>query len=329
MVPPPDACEPTAPLRLHQFTALAPGPRLLVTAAVHGNETCGTQALARLIPALDAGTLRLRRGQLTLLPIANPLAYARGQREGERNLNRQLVPTSTPRCYEDHVANRLCPLFAAHDVLLDLHSFQAEGTPFVMLGPRDNMGPLEPFAHEAAETRLALALGTPRLVEGWLATYARGLARRGAPPEDIVQAIGTTEAMRRAGGYGVTLECGQHADPKAVALAHAAVLRALAVLGMLAPEEAPALPADHAQAALLQMREVVERRHPGDRFARPWRHFDAVHAGETIGWRHDGTPVTAPGEGCLIFPDAGAAVGTDWFYWACPGDRPLQDLACP
>ena len=329
MVPPQDALALTAPLRLHQFTALAPGPRLLVTAAVHGNETCGTQALARLIPAFDNGALRLQRGQLTLLPVTNPLAYDRGQREGERNLNRQLVPTCAPRFYEDHLANRLCPLFAAHDVLLDLHSFQAEGSPFVMLGPRDNAGALEPFTHEAAETRLALALGPSRLVEGWLATYARGLARRGAPPEDIVQAIGTTEAMRRTGGYGVTLECGQHTDPNAVALAHAAVLRALAVLGMLAPEDAPALPPDRPRATLMQMQEVVERRHPGDRFARPWRHFDAVRAGETVGWRHDGTPVPAPGDGCLIFPDARAAVGTDWFYWASPGDRRLADLACP
>ncbi len=317
---------PQGHLRLHQYLALAPGPRLLVTAAVHGNETCGTRALARLVRALDDGTLRLLRGQLTLLPVTNPLAFARGERQGERNLNRQLQPTGTPRTYEDRVANVLCPLLAAHEVLLDLHSFRAAGSPFVMLGPRDNDGPLEPFAHEAAETRLALALGAPRIVEGWLATYARGLARRGAPAEDIDQAVGTTEAMRRAGGYGVTLECGPHDDPAAVDVAEGAVRRALALLGMIAPDEAP--PASAVEPDWLQMQEVVDRLHPDDRFERPWRHFDAVRAGELIGRRHDGTAVLAPGDGCLVFPDAAAAVGTDWFYWARSSDRAPRS-ACP
>ncbi|HLO94937.1 MAG TPA: autotransporter domain-containing protein, partial [Burkholderiaceae bacterium] len=210
---------PLGHLRLHQYLALEPGPRLLVTAAVHGNEHCGARALSRLVDELDTGALILRRGQLTLLPIANPLAWQRRQRQGERNLNRRLMPAPQPRSYEDRVGNVLCPLLAAHEVLLDLHSFQGEGEPFVMLGPRDNQGPLEPFAHAQAEARLARSLGAPRIVEGWMRCYARALARRGldeaAMAQAIDQAIGTTEAMRRAGGYGVTLECGQHADPTA------------------------------------------------------------------------------------------------------------------
>lgn len=233
-----------------------------------------------------------------------------------------MVPVAAPSCYEDRITNALQPLRSSHDALLDLHSFQADGAPFALLGPRNNEGPLEPFAHEAAETRLALALGTTHIVEGWLSTYARGLERRGAPPEDIVQAIGNTEAMRRAGAYAVTLECGQHADPASVDFAHAAVLRALASLGMIAETEAPSRPA-HAP-RWLQMLEVVDRLHPQDRFDRPWRHFDAVRAGDCVGWRHDGTAVLAPGDGCLIFPDPLAAVGTDWFYWARESDRSPQ-----
>ncbi|XLM20406.1 succinylglutamate desuccinylase/aspartoacylase family protein, partial [Chromobacterium piscinae] len=62
-------------------------------------------------------------GRLTLVPVANPLAYRLGQRGGERNLNRNLAPNPSPQDYEDHVANWLCPLLAEHDVLLDLHSF--------------------------------------------------------------------------------------------------------------------------------------------------------------------------------------------------------------
>ncbi|MEO3714072.1 succinylglutamate desuccinylase/aspartoacylase domain-containing protein [Roseateles flavus] len=319
-LPPPESV-PLGHLRLHQYLALEPGPRLLVTAAVHGNETCGAQALSRLMDDLDTGALPLRRGQLTLLPVTNPLAYQRRQRQGERNLNRQLMPSPQPANHEDRIATALCPLLAAHEVLLDLHSFQGEGEPFVMLGPPDNSGPLEPFAHAAAEARLARALGAPRIVEGWMRCYARGLAQRGADPAGIAQAIGTTEAMRRAGGYGVTLECGQHADPAAVGVAFRAVRRALALLDMIDPGEAEAPPSPAPE--LLEMLEVFDRQHPQDRFARAWRNFEAVSAGECIGWRHDGQAVRAPGDGRLVFPDEKAAVGTEWVFWARASERPV------
>ena len=79
-------------------------------------------------------------GSVSFVPVANPLAYAHGRRAGDRNLNRALQPTDAPREFEDHVANWLCPLLAAHEVLLDLHSFHGGGQPFVMVGPRDNAG---------------------------------------------------------------------------------------------------------------------------------------------------------------------------------------------
>ncbi len=310
---------PLGHLRLHQYLALEPGPRLLVTAAVHGNETCGTRALRRLVQALDNGTLPLLRGQLSLLPVTNPLAFERGRRQGDRNLNRRLMPVQPPLLYEDRIANQLCPLLASHEVLLDLHSFQGEGRPFVMLGPRDNSGPLEPFAHAEAEARLAKALGAPRIVEGWLSCYARGLDQRGADPAGIVQAIGSTEAMRQRGGYGVTLECGQHQDPRAADFAYAAVLRALACLGMTEAAPFPAAAPPEAW----QLVDVIDRHHPQDRFTKAWRNFDVVTQGTCIGWRQDGQAILAPSRGCLVFPDDAAQPGTEWFFWAQPSDRPL------
>ncbi|MFX5656441.1 succinylglutamate desuccinylase/aspartoacylase family protein, partial [Acinetobacter baumannii] len=60
-------------LRRLQYAAFTPGPRLLILGAVHGNETCGTQAITRLQRELDSGQLRLQRGLLTLVPVTNPL----------------------------------------------------------------------------------------------------------------------------------------------------------------------------------------------------------------------------------------------------------------
>ncbi len=65
----------TAHLQAHQYRGFMPGPRLIVTGAVHGNETCGTRAIERVIDELARGELRIVRGQVTFVPVCNPLAY--------------------------------------------------------------------------------------------------------------------------------------------------------------------------------------------------------------------------------------------------------------
>lgn len=302
------------------YSSPNPGPRLILLGAVHGNEVCGALALRRLQVALDGGQIRLLRGSVTLVPVSNPLAFAHGQRCGDRNLNRNLYPTLVPRDFEDHIANWLCPLLAQHDVLLDLHSFHTPGEAFCMLGPLDNSGALEPFAHARDEERLARCLGVQRFVDGWLDTYARGVERRrrqgvGAEREqDARYGVGTTEYMRSVGGYGLTLECGQHADPAAPELAWRAVLNALACLGLIEQANPELLPAD--QAEMLRLFDVVDKQHDDDRFARDWASFDAVPAGEVIGQRHDGSVLKAECDARIVFPNPGAAAGQEWFYLA-------------
>jgi uncharacterized protein len=312
-------------LRAHQFAGLAAaGPKLIVLGAVHGNETCGTRAIARVLAELDSGALPIERGLLTLVPVANPLAYEKGQRRGERNLNRRLQPSVAAMEFEDHVANVLCSWLAAHDVLLDLHSFASPGRPFVMRGPADNEGALEPFAHAAAEGRLATHLGPTRIVEGWMTAYAQGATRRRerglTDDADPSYGVGTTEYMRAQGGYGVTLECGQHDDPAATDVAYHAIRQAIALLGLAEIALAPP-PAEFER---LRLTEVVDRQHEADRFIRPWRSFDVVHAGEHVGERHDGTPVIAQADGHIVFPDTQALPGHEWFYFAQPSERSLS-----
>ena len=64
-------------LRIHTVASLNAGPRLLVLGGVHGDETCGSAGIDRVLAELDAGTLQLLRGQLTLVPVANPLEIGR------------------------------------------------------------------------------------------------------------------------------------------------------------------------------------------------------------------------------------------------------------
>lgn len=315
---------PLLPFKSVRYAGPAAGPRLIVTGAVHGNETCGTVGIGRVMAELDAGTLRIARGALTLVPVCNALAYQRGTREGDRNLNRALGPTDTPRQFEDHVANWLCPLLAAHEVLLDLHSFRSAGEAFVFVGPEDNAGEVEPFAQAAREAALARVLGVGRAVDGWLTTYARGVQRRRAAAGAQADAlelhprfgVGTTEYMRSQGGCALTLECGPHDDPQAPEVAYRAIRRTLAHLG-LTDEPAPV----PASLESLSLYEVVDRHDAGDRFAREWQGFDAVAAGELVGTRADGTPVRAADAGRLVFPDPGARPGGAWFYLARTGSR--------
>ncbi len=316
---------PPTSLRLHQYGGPTPGPRLIVLGAVHGNETCGTRAIEQVVAQFDDGRLSLRKGLLSLVPITNPLAYALGQRQGDRNLNRNLRPNADPQDFEDRIANVLCPWLAAHDVLLDLHSFHTGGQPFGLLGPLDNQGADEPFALAAQEERLAAHLGPSRLVEGWMQAYGRGVRRRReqvgrvgpANLLDIDYGVGTTEYMRRCGGYGVTLECGQHDDPLAPAVALHAILQTLSLLGMIDR----ALEPPNAVPDALNLVDVIDREAEGDRFVRDWASFDPVGAGELIGLRSDGREVRAPDAGFVVFPNPRSLPGNEWFYFAVRSQR--------
>jgi len=314
-----------------QFTAIAPGPRLIVTGAVHGNETCGTVAIRRVLDDIEHGRITLMAGQVTFVPVTNPLAHERRQRQGDRNLNRKLAPTDDPREFEDHVANWLCPLLARHDVLLDLHSFHTAGEPFAMVGPENNAGTLEPFSHAEREEALAVRLGVRRIVDGWLTTYDAGVERRRAQHAgddhagldlDADYGVGTTEYMRRMGGWGFTLECGQHEDPRAPEVAYRAILNALAHLRLIdAPVPPPATDVE-----ALHLFDVADKAHADDRFSRAWASFDPVRAGELIGTRHDGTPVHAQTDGRIVFPNPAAQAGQEWFYLARPHGRFARSL---
>jgi hypothetical protein len=131
--------------------------------------------------------------------------------------------------------------------------------------------------------------------------------------------VGTTEYMRSQGGYGVTLECGQHDDPEGPEVAYVAIRQTLALLGLAdTPLAPPARPFES-----LVLAEVVDRHGEGDRFVKPWTSFDPLGADELIALRADGSEVRAPAAGYIVFPDASAQPGHEWFYLAQASQRPV------
>lgn len=306
-----------------EYASPKDGVRLLVLGAVHGNEVCGATAIHKLMGEMDRGELALSSGCLTLVPITNALAYSRGSRSGDRNLNRGLRPTATPADNEDRIANWLCPLLARNDVLLDLHSFRGNGGPFVLIGPSNNDGLIEPFRFAAEEEGLAVRLGVNRVVCGWLSTYAVGAARRGQvtprqpTPEDARYGTGTTEYMRSVGGWGMTLECGSHDDPLAEHVAHRAIRNTLAHLGLTDEEK----PQPIATTECLELREVIDRENAEDRFVRSWANFEPVMQGQVVAERAYGEKITSPSDAFIVFPNPDAEVGSEWFYLAKKNSR--------
>lgn len=96
------------------------GPHLLVTAAVHGDEYEGVEALRRLTSEIDPERLK---GRLTIVPIANESAYARGERVGDDELDlARTFPGSPDGSRTERVACELSKLIRASDYYIDLHS---------------------------------------------------------------------------------------------------------------------------------------------------------------------------------------------------------------
>ena len=310
------------PFQSIAFTAVLPGKRILILGAVHGNELAGMHGIRRVVAEIESGALEILHGTVTFVPITNPMAYALKRRVGDRNLNRNLAATDTPTEFEDHIANWLCPLMAKHEALLDLHSFQAQGQAFVMTGPENNSGALEPTIHGDTERDWALRLGVKRAVDGWLSTYAVGVeARRARAAKqnpvagkrhelDAKYGVGTTEYMRTTGGIALTLECGQHDDPHGCEVAYRAIRNTLAYYGITSD----AMPPLATAAEGLHIAQVIDKFDKADAFSRAWQSFDPLKAGEVIGARANGEILTAPKDGRILFPNALAEANQEWFY---------------
>jgi predicted deacylase len=213
------------------FAAGATGPHVLIQALTHGNEVCGAIALDRL---LGEG-LRPTRGTLSFV-FANVAAYRRfdptdpfASRCVDEDFNRLWTPAvlDGPRSSVELTrARELRPVYDRVDYLLDLHSMSDPCVPLAMAG-RQRKG-----------VALARAVAIPPhvIIDGG---HAAGKRLRDYAffddPDDPRNAL--------------LVECGQHWEAGAPAVARQSVLRFLHHFGMLdaatrerALEASPPLP---------------------------------------------------------------------------------------
>lgn len=108
-----------------EFGGTDPGPQLLITAGVHGDEFEGMAAVRLLIRrfnAPDAAGL-LKRGTLTLVPVVNERAFRLGNRAADDGLDlARVCPGSPDGSVTQRTAHALSQLIRAADYYIDLHS---------------------------------------------------------------------------------------------------------------------------------------------------------------------------------------------------------------
>ncbi len=112
----------TATVRLssHTIAAREPGPHLLITGGVHGDEWEPMVAIRRLI---DLPGLELLRGRLTLAPVVNEAAFFRGNRVAEDGLDlARTCPGKADGSITERTAHALTQLIRSADYYIDLHT---------------------------------------------------------------------------------------------------------------------------------------------------------------------------------------------------------------
>lgn len=252
-----------------------PGPHVMVTALVHGNELAGAivlNALLRSEPTLAAGRLTLGFANLDAFKRFDP-AHPTASRFVDEDLNRLWDPAlldGPRRSLELDRARAMRPLIDTADLLLDLHS---------MLWPSDALTLCGPTAKGRA---LGAAIGVPPLV----------VADRGhvSGPRLIDYAPFTDNGPAAA----VLVEAGQHWEAPTVDCTRASLDALLDASGLLpAPRSPPAV-------RLAEVTLAVTAATAAFAFVRPFRGGEVIAQRNTLIALDGSQEIRTPHDDCML-----------------------------
>lgn len=254
-----------------RFEAADPGPRVVLTALIHGNEVCGAVALERVLSEPPV----LREGSLTLV-FCNLQAYGRLDdankskcRFVDEDLNRVWgrvdAPATGEETYEVRRARELLPFLEEADVLVDLHS---------MTDPAPALGLV---GRAAKNVQFAQRIGFPALLVQD-SGHAAGLR--------LIDRARFSKAD--AEPVAMLVECGQHFSQAAIDAAHETVSRTIEVFlrqGAAAP---------HEPQTLIEVTEAVTIETDAFAFTQEWPNMGIVPRAGTLVGRDGEREVRAP-----------------------------------
>ena len=267
----------------YTFEASEPGPHVMVSAVVHGNELCG----AMVVDWLLRENVRPLRGKLSL-GFMNVAAYnsyepdnpnaSRFVDEDFNRVWREEVLDSDRDSIELRRAREVRPLIDQVDLLLDIHSMQHPAVPLMMAGPRPK---------------------------------GRALAAQIGTPQKIVSDAGHA-AGRRMRDYGafiddaspknsLLVECGQHWAASSGTLAYDCAIRFLRVTGVIDNAFAPDLGLDPLpDTEAWEVTDVVTIQTDSFRFEQPFSGGEVIEKkGTLIGFDGD-TAIKTPHDNCML-----------------------------
>jgi predicted deacylase len=211
------------PLALERFTGREPGPHVLVTGGVHGDEFEPMAAVRRLIARFQVAPPL--RGSVTLVPVVNEPAFRRGSRVAEDRLDlARTCPGRANGSVTERLAHELSELIRAANYYIDLHTggTRLRVLPLVGYTLHPDAAVLTAQRRMARVFGLPVAWGTDPNLEGRSLSVAR---------DAKVPAI----YAEYHGGGGC--------DPAGVEAYVAGCLRVLADVGVIADApDAPAVP---------------------------------------------------------------------------------------
>jgi len=298
------------------FVGASPGPLVIVIAGIHGNEPSGVLAVEQVLAALHAGRPAMHGALVglagNLAALAQDTRYVAGDLNRRWRRERVTAARAGLLPLVDAEDREQVELLAALDgwlarprggpaVILDLHSFSAEGAPFSV-------------TTDAPESlAMARAFELPAIVA--LEHHIRGTI---------------IELARDEGLAVVGVEAGTHGDPETVVRHRACIELALVESGALRTRALPGLEAGRAAlraaaAGLPSAVEVVHRHHIGEgagfRMRPGFRNLHPVAVGEHLADDRLG-PIGAPLSGWLLMPLYQGA-GEDGFFLA--RELPVED----
>ncbi|SIT51375.1 Succinylglutamate desuccinylase [Paraburkholderia piptadeniae] len=265
---------------VHTFDSGIAGPHV-----THGNEVCG----AIIVDALLRAKLRPRRGKLTpafanvdayaLFDPSHPDAARFVHQDFNRVLAAQTLDDASHDSSELRRAREIRPVVDTVELLLDLHSMHEKSKPLIVSGPLDK------------GIALAEKLGTPATV---ICDDGHPEGRRMRDYEGF----GDPESPRNA----LLIECGQHWEASALAVARDVTARFLALSGVVDAQDWPAgwtMPRPE-EMLIVRVTEPVVAKSLDFRFADAYTGLEVFpEAGSVIGWS-DGEAVRTPCPDCML-----------------------------
>ena len=265
-----------------RFESGSPGPNVMLSAIVHGNEPCGAIALDWLLQQ----DTRPAMGSLTMA-FMNIAAYEAFDPE-DPNATRWIdedfirvwdfdVLDGNRDSVELRRAREVRPALEGIDCLLDIHSMQHLAPPLMMSG------------RHARAKALAAAVGVPERVVGD-AGHAAGRRMRDYGAFDDPDATQTA----------LLIECGQHWEAPAGLLARESAARFLVATGTLPEDILSAFAAPSTPQTAYTVIEAITIKNEEFVFERPFSGSEIIADKGTVLGYDGGEPVCTPEDNLML-----------------------------